>query len=63
MNEHLYKLSAERGSDLEVPNTMAAANIFSNDDAINSKFLFVTRFSRVPNWISLDGIDCKKVNE
>jgi len=63
MNEYLEKLSAERCSELEVPNTLDISNIFGSDDTISSKNLFITRFFRVPNWIFLDNIDCKKANE
>ena len=59
MNEYLEKLSAERCSDMELSNAVnVAQSIFDKSDAIDEKRLFMTRFCRVPNWITLK-LQCK----
>ena len=64
MNEYLEKLSAERCSDMEISNAVnLAQSIFDKTDAIDEKRLFITRFCRVPNWVTLSEIDCCKANE
>jgi hypothetical protein len=63
MNEYLEKLSAERCTELEIHNTIDVAEVFSREDALNAKTLYLTRFGRIPNWIHLDDIDCKKAHD
>ena len=64
MNEYLEKLSAERCSDMDLSNAVnVAQSIFDKSDAIDEKRLFMTRFCRVPNWVTLSEIDCFKANE
>ena len=63
MNEFLEKLSAERCTDLEVRNTINIAQVFNHTDALDVKSLFFIRFCRIPNWIQLTGIDCKKAGK
>jgi DNA polymerase III delta prime subunit len=63
MKDFLEKLSAERCTNYEVRNTMDVVQVFDDRDAINAKTLYFSRYFRIPNWIQLDGIDCKKANE
>ena len=63
MKEILEKLSAERCADLEVQHTMNLSDVFDHEDFIDAKNLFVIRFGRIPNWITLENINGKKANE
>ena len=63
MNDYLIKLSSERCSDLEISNMVEVSSIFDSRCNVNEKNLFITRFRRIPNQISLDYIDCKRANE
>ena len=63
MENFLEKLSAERCTDWEVRSTMDMAQVFDGRDALDAKNLYFTRFNRIPNWIQLEEIDCKKAGE
>jgi len=63
MKEFLEKLSAERCTDLKVHNTMDMGCVFTGDDSMDAKQLYITYFCRIPNWIELEAIDCKKAGE
>jgi hypothetical protein len=63
MKNFLDKISSERCSDLECKNSMGVANIFDRNDAFDDRHLFLARFHRVPNWIALEDIDCKKAHK
>jgi hypothetical protein len=63
MNEYLTKLSAEHCSDMDVNRMINLANIFDGRDAINPNTLYFAHFCRIPNWIELYRIDCKKADE
>jgi len=62
MNDYLVKLSAEHCTDFGISNSVDLAHIFDGE-ALDAKGLYVSRFSRIPNWIQLNGIDCKKANK
>ena len=60
MNEILLKLSAEKCTDFEIYKTQNMVNLmngYMNNSDLN---LYYTYFSRIPNCIRLDSIDCKK---
>jgi hypothetical protein len=42
---------------------MNMSNLFDRSDAVDEKMLFLSRFNRIPNWIYLGSIDCKKANK
>jgi hypothetical protein len=63
MKDFLEKLSAERYTDLEFRTTMNVASVFDKKDALDAKNLYLSRFGRIPNWIILNSIDCKKADK
>jgi len=64
MNEYFEKLSAERCVDLDAGNTVDITRIFGErTTGIMEQNLYIARFRRVPNWISLEEIDCEKAND
>ena len=63
MKDFLEKLSAERCTDLKVRNTMDVSCIFDDTDAIDARKLYINHFCRIPNWIQLEEINCKRAGE
>jgi len=63
MKEYLEKLSAERCVDLDAGNTVDVTRIFDENSSLNDQNLYIARFRRIPNWIRLDDINCKKAND
>jgi hypothetical protein len=64
MNDFFERLSAERCTDMDFSNSVNVANtIFSNNDALDTKKLYMIRFCRIPNWVRFLNIDCLKANE
>ena len=65
MKEYFEKLSPERSSDLEIPNTMNCVNSFT--DSFSGHFseqnLYITRFGRIPNLINIEDINFQKTND
>jgi len=60
MKDFLEKLSAECSKDLELSKTLNLENVLS--DGINVKNLCFSHYCRIPNWIHLENIDCKKAD-
>ncbi|MDR2887164.1 MAG: ATP-binding protein [Bacteroidales bacterium] len=67
MKGFLEKLSAERCTGIDFQNTMNAATVFGEGygsyGSMNAENMYFIRFRRIPNLITLDSIDCKKVGE
>jgi len=63
MKDFFEKLSAERCVEVDVQYTLGFANLFERNDTLDEKHLFFSRYRTIPNWISLEFIDCRKANE
>jgi len=65
MNEYLEKVSSERNSDLEIPNTMNVVNYLI--DVHNERFceqnLYITHFGKIPNYINIEEINFQKASD